>query len=71
MSVCIITRDASGEIVGWIIAEDCADARRQAQAALDHELASVLYRMEGPLEDTLPPQQELPINGLRYTMLRS
>lgn len=30
---------------GWIIATDTDDARRQASAAGEHDLARVLYRM--------------------------
>lgn len=69
--ICILKRDAAHEVVGWIIAIDCADARRQASAAGEHELASLLYRMEGPFDHQLPPQQDLPIQSARYTMLVS
>ena len=69
--ICILKRDSTGEVVGWIIAADCADARRQAQGAGEHDLATLLYRMEGPLEHTMPPQQDLPLPGPRYTMLRA
>lgn len=70
--LCILKRDPSTQVItGWIIATDCADARRQAGAAGDRELEGILHRMEGPMENTLPNQQDLPINGMRYTMLRS
>lgn len=70
--ICIITRNPeTQEIDGWIIATDVADARRQADMARDRNLAELLYRMEGPLEHTLPPQQDLPLPGPRYTMLCS
>lgn len=70
--LCILKRDPSTrEISGWIIATDCADARRQALAADERQLAEILSRMEGPLEHTLPSIQDLPINGPRYTMLRA
>lgn len=71
MSCCIIKRDQTGEIISWLIATDCHDARRQAEAAGERDLATVLYRNE-----FLPPsgQHEMPINpwGMpRYTMLVS
>lgn len=44
--IVIIKQDAVKEIVGWIIATDVHDARRQAAAAFDHVLASELYRHE-------------------------
>lgn len=68
--ICILKRDpATLEIVGWILATDLADARRQAYGAGDQDLATVLYRMEGPDEHSLPPQFDLPLPGPRYTML--
>ena len=70
--ICILKRDPSTqEVIGWIIAADCADAKNQAHRAGEEELAAILYRMDGPLEHTLPAQQDLPINGLRYTVLRA
>ncbi|MCG7904615.1 MAG: hypothetical protein JAY60_19595 [Candidatus Thiodiazotropha weberae] len=41
--ICIIKRDAETEISGWIIATDVHDARRQAEATGEHELARSLY----------------------------
>lgn len=69
--ICILKRDGSGEVIGWIIATDCADAKNQAHMAGDQSLADLMYRMEGPLEHTLPAQQDLPLPGPRYTMLRT
>ncbi len=70
--ICILIRDPiSQEIVDWLMAVDCAHARRQADASGATMLAQLLYRMEGPLEHTLPPQQDLPLPGPRYTMLVS
>ena len=69
--ICILKRDTCSEVIGWIIATDCADAVRQAYGAGEAELASLLHRMEGPLEYTLPTQQDLPISGPRYTVLRA
>lgn len=70
--ICILKRDpGTQEVIGWIIAADCADARTQAYGAGDQALAELLYRMEGPLEYTLPSQQDLPLPGPRYTMLRA
>jgi hypothetical protein len=70
--LCILKRDpATQEIIGWIIATDCADAKNQAYGAGEQALAELLYRMEGPLEHTLPSQQDLPLPGPRYTMLRA
>jgi hypothetical protein len=65
-----LKRDATGEIVGWIIAADIADAKNRAHGAGDHQLAELLYRMEGPIEHTLPAIHDLPIPGHRFTMLR-
>lgn len=36
----------AGEIEGWIIATDMHDARRQAEAAGQRDLAELCYRME-------------------------
>lgn len=70
--LCILKRDpGTQEITGWIIATDLADARRQADAGFDHTLAEMLSRAEGVPENTMPAVQDLPINGMRYTMLRS
>lgn len=69
--ICILKRDTAGEIVGWIIAADCADAKNQARGIGEHALAELLYRMEGPLEHTLPAKMELPLPGARHTMLRT
>lgn len=44
--ICILKRDQDKEIEGWILASDVHDARRQAHAALENELAGELYRME-------------------------
>lgn len=43
--LCILKIE-NGEIKGWIIAHDVHDARRQADAAFERELAAELYRME-------------------------
>lgn len=40
---------AAISITGWIVATDIDDARRQAQAAFDNDLASTLYRMPFPI----------------------
>lgn len=69
--ICIIKRNEENEIVGWITATDLHDARRQAGAVGENDLASLLYT-----RDELPPpgQHELPVNpwGMpRYTMLVS
>jgi hypothetical protein len=44
--ICILRFDADRNITGWIIAVDTHDARRQADGAMDREMAQVLYRME-------------------------
>ena len=68
--ICILKRDPNdrNEVMGWIIAQDLHDARRQAHQAMETQLAAILYRREFE-----PPagQYELPINGPRYTMLVS
>lgn len=70
--LCILKRDQTTQkIIGWIIATDCADARRQAISTGEQALADMLYRMEGPIEHTMPAQQDLALPGLRYTMLRT
>lgn len=64
--ICIIKRNPALEITGWIIAADYHDARRQAEAAVEHALAAVLYRLE------FPPREkcDLPVPGpFRYTLL--
>lgn len=43
--ICILTM-ASAEIRGWIIAVDLPEARRQADGAMERDLATELYRME-------------------------
>lgn len=43
--ICIL-RMQGADIEGWIIATDVPDARRQAQAAWQSDLAALLYRME-------------------------
>ena len=57
------------EISGWIIATDVHDARRQAESAGEHDLASHLYtRHEFPQ----PGRYELMAGGYgmaRYVML--
>lgn len=69
--LCIIKRNKENEIMGWIIATDLHDARRQAEAAAERNLAEVLYRKE-----FLPPPgvHEMTVNSCgdsRYTMLVS
>jgi hypothetical protein len=65
--MCILKQNAfTLEIVGWIIATDCHDARRQAEMAGDQSLAAAMYRMEF----TGRSKCELPIPGVfRYTLL--
>lgn len=58
------------EISGWIIASDVHDARRQAEAAGEHQLAATLYSIEFPA----PGRHELSpgrIGECRYLMLVS
>jgi hypothetical protein len=43
--ICILKYEHS-RITGWIIASDPHDARRQADAAFESDLAQELYRME-------------------------
>jgi hypothetical protein len=65
--ICIIKRDACDKIVGWLIAMDTYDARRQAESAGDRALASALYRMD----TVCVSQLDLAIPGIyRYTLLR-
>ena len=52
----------NGEITGWIIAPDLEDARHQADAAWDHDLAAALYRMEF----TPPPGKHVLIGGEKH-----
>jgi len=69
--ICILKRDKeTKEILGWIVATDIADARRQAGGAGELELEQFLYRLEGPLENNFPAQTDLPISNFRYTLLR-
>jgi hypothetical protein len=65
--ICILKQNAfTLEIVSWIIATECHDARRQAQMAGDQSLAAAMYRMEF----TSGFKCELPIPGpFRYTLL--
>lgn len=63
--ICIIEFDLSDEIVGWIIAIDIDDARRQAQASDNLDLAAILYRMT-----FTPPRGQYPLSP-RVTMLVS
>lgn len=58
-ALCIVKMQ-DGKITGWIIATDMHDARRRAEAAWEHDLAAVLYRMEftpspGLHELSMPP----------------
>jgi len=43
--ICILKYEHS-QITGWIIAVDPPDARRQADAAFEHNLAQEMYRLE-------------------------
>jgi hypothetical protein len=65
--ICIVKQNAlTFEIVDWMIATDCHDARRQAQMAGDQSLAAAMYRMEFASRSKC----ELPILGaFRYTLL--
>jgi hypothetical protein len=70
--LCILKQDAlSRDVLGWIIAADLSDARRQASAAGEQTLAQVLYRAEGALDPTVG-KHELPVDpygNLVYTLL--
>jgi hypothetical protein len=65
--ICILKQNAyTLEIVGWIIATDCHDARRQAEMVGEQSLAAAMYRMEFAVTSKC----ELPIPGpFRYTLL--
>lgn len=46
--IAIIKQNEQGEITGWMMGSDTHELRRRAEAAMDHELAEMLYRMEFP-----------------------
>ena len=68
--ICIIKRNNFGEIVGWVIANDFAEARRNTG---DEKLAAWLYDNESQRENSLPSMTDLPLGDYdsRYTLLRS
>jgi hypothetical protein len=45
--ICILKHNPVGDLSGWIIATDIADARRRADLAGERNLAECLYRMDG------------------------
>jgi len=69
--ICILKQNQLGEITGWIIATDAADARRKAGAALERQLEEFLYRIDGA-GDPMPGKRALPIltsDGSTFTVL--
>jgi hypothetical protein len=44
--ICVVKQNASGEITGWMMGTDIPDLRRRADQTLDHDLATLFYRME-------------------------
>jgi hypothetical protein len=64
--ICILKRNPfTLDIETWILATDCHDARRQAEAAGELQLASVLYRQEW----LRPGKHDLALSGAHYTLL--
>jgi len=56
--VIAIVKIENGDITGWIVATDIHEARRQAAATFQNDLAEQLYRMEldpGPGKMQLGP----------------